>query len=228
MKAKRRSRGKYRSCWISIIVLLALVAVSAVFFTAQARFCAIPTEKSLSQGFIRSVLRSERSEAEIVQHIYDELSWKLAWHGTGMLGWIYFTNTCQGDDCNLDYLYMEMIVKVFDLCMFNRRVWFTTVNTTIDFNEPKVEVEVFHATMWAWPIPIETAENEISLEVSRVKERAIGSIESSVWETYSTLSLKFSRSVDSWSASVYTPSEELIKSVQVGLYDYQIIKEEQQ
>ena len=38
---------------------------------------------------------------------------------------------------------MEMIVKVFDLCMFNRRVWFTTVNTTIDFNEPKVEVEVF-------------------------------------------------------------------------------------
>lgn len=228
MKAKRRSIGKYKSCWISIGILLALAAGLAVFLAVRARFCAIPTEKSLSQGLIRSVLPSERSEAELIQHIYDELSWKLASFGTGMPGWVYFENTCQRDDCILDYLHMEMIVKVFDLCMFSRRVGFTTVTTSIDVNESQVEIKVLQGTMWAWPIPIETTENEISQEVSEVKEAAIAFVGNPVWETHSSLSLKFSRSVDSWSVSVYTPREELFHSVQVGLSNYQVIEEEKQ
>ena len=73
---------------------------------------------------------------------------------------------------------MEMIVKVFDLCMFNRRVWFTTVNTTIDFNEPKVEVEVFPCDhVGIGQSQSKLPRTKYHWSVSRVKERAIGSIE---------------------------------------------------
>lgn len=225
MKNKLPAHRKRR---MLIVLLLVVLAVPAVAFAAWDRFCTIPTDVSFSQGFIRSVLRSDRSEAETIQHVYDELSRKLAWRGTGTLGWVGFQGICKGGDCNLDFLHLEMIVKHFHICMFARRVEFTTVTATVDFGKSKVEFNVLNGTMWPWPIPIATTENEISQEVSQVKEVAIASIENPVWETHSSLSLKFSRSVDSWSVSVYTSREELIHSVKVGLSDYQVIKEEKQ
>ena len=228
MKAMRHAGRTCNSCWIPIILLLAVAAVPLVSYAAWKSFCTIPTEVSLSQGFIRSVLRRDHSESEMIQHVHEKLSQKLAWHGTGMLGWVYFQDMCQGDACILDYLHMEMIVKHFHICMAARRVGFTTVTTTIDFSKSKVEVDVLPGTMWPWPIPIESTDDEISLEVSRVKERAIDSIEDAVWKMHASVTLKFSRSVDSWRVSVYTPHEELIHKVQVDLFDYRIIEEEMQ
>ena len=225
MKNKLPAHRKRR---MLIVLLLVALAVPVVVYAAWDQFCTIPREASFSQGFLRSVLRSDHSEAEIIQHIYDELSWKLASYGTGMPGWVYFENTCQEENCVLDYLHMEMIVKVFDLCMFTRRVGFTTVIASIDVNESKVGIKVVQGTMWPWPIPIETSERDILLEISRVKERAIGSLENLVRQTQSSLLVKFSRSTDSWRISVYTQREELIHFLKVGLSDYQVIEEEKQ
>lgn len=228
MEANRRSRVKHRSCWIAFIVLLALPAVTAVLLAAHARFCATPTEQSLSQGLVQSVLLSESSEAEIIQHIYDELSWKVSSYGTGMLGWVFYEDTCQGDNCDYAYLHMEMIVKIFDLCMFLRRVGYTTVTTTIDVNESTVEIKVLQGTMWPWPIAIKTTERDISLEVSRVRERAVESLADVLREANSSVLLKFSRNSDSWTVSAYTPREELIHSVKVHLSDYRVTEEDMQ
>lgn len=224
MKNKRPMPRAYRTCWSSIILLLAVVAVPAALFAAWASFCTIPTEVPLSHGFKRSVLQNDHSAVEALQLVNNEISRRLAWHGTITFRDSYIRETCRSDTCVLDSLYAEMSVKHFHVCTYSRKVKHTTVVIRIDISKSQVEADLVPGTMW----PDETTVDGIFSDILRIKDLAINSIEDVLWKTYSSLSLEMSRTIDGWSIQAFTPRGELIHSEEVGRSEFHQLKEEKQ
>ena len=106
---------------------------------------------------------------------------------------------------------MDLVLRRPEFCRSISRSIYITVVIDIDMSKSQVEAKVYLGTMW----PEEPFKDPIILEILRVKERAIRSIEDEVWKLHHSLSLKLSRSTESWNLSVYTPQGELIHSVEV-------------
>ena len=224
MKNKRTTHRTYISCWSSIILLLAVIAVSAVLFAAWVSFCTIPKEVSLSNRFIQSVLQNDHSAVEALQLANNEITRGFAWYGTITIRDSYIRETCSVRTCVLDSLSADMSIKQFHICAFSRKVKHTTVTIHIDMSKNQVEVDLYPGTMW----PDETSGDSILSDILQVKDLAINSIKDTVWKANSALSLEMRRRIDGWSIQVFTPHGELINGEEVDRSDYQNIREEKQ
>lgn len=207
MKAKRRpvNRRQLRL----VIILFALITVPTSLFVVWAGFCSIPKEISLSQKLAQSTLQNVYSEAELVRQIFDEVSWKLAWHGSNTLGYVYFKDECQSGLCTLDSLTVDMAISHFDICTWDdRNVKDTSVFIDIEISGSEVIASLAPGILWS----TEAMPTEIYSEIARVKDRVMRSLGAEVWNMYPALTLKFFLYRNSWSMTAYTPDGILIHS----------------
>ncbi len=209
MKAKQRPVNRRRL--MPVIFLFALITAPTSLFAVWAGFCSVPTEISLSQRLRQSALQNVYTEAELVRQIFDEVSWKLAWHGTSTLGYVYFKDKCQSGLCTLDSLTVEMAISHFEICTWDdRKVKHTSVDVDIDISRSEVIASLVPGILWS----TEAMPTEIYSEIARVKNRGILSLGTEVWNMYPGLTLKFFlyRYRNGWSMTAYTPDGILIHS----------------
>ncbi len=207
MKAKRQPVN--RKWPLPCIILIVLVTIPTSLFVVWAGFCSIPKEISLSQRLAQSALQNVYSEAELVRQIFDEVSWKLAWHGSNTLGYVYFKDECESGVCTLDSLTVEMAISHFDICTWDgRKVKDTSVFIDIEISRSEVIASLVPGILWS----TEAMPTEIHSEIARLKDRVMGSLGTEVWNMYPALTLKFSLYRTSWSMTAYTADGILIHS----------------
>ena len=223
MKAKRSSNRKLPA---AIIILLILVAGAVPLLMAMASLCTIPTEVSLSQEFTQSALQSDRSEVDLIELVYNEISGKLAWHGSvDFVGYYGFRYICQPDSCRLDKANVETPVHHYTLCTWERRVRGTIVEVDIELSESRIQTDLYGSKWKSGPKPVW---DEIFENIASIKESTLSSLGSGIWDIHHSLVFRIGKIPGGWIASIRTFDGSLIHWVDTDYIAYQRLKEEKQ
>ena len=228
----KKSKGvAHRKLPVAIICLLVLVTapialLMALVMVIESNFCAIPTEVSFSQQFLQSLLESDHSEVDLVELIYDEVSRNLRWHGAvDFVGYYDFRYICQSDSCELEAASVQTPVHHYPLCTYDRRVRGTIVVVDIDFSESRIETRLYGSKWMSSAGPVW---DEISSDIASIKQYALNSIGSDIWDIHHSLVLRTGKIPGGWIASIRTFDGSLIHWVDTDYIAYQRIEEEKQ
>lgn len=228
MKTKRAAHRKLPVATICLLVLVTapITLLMALAMVMESSFCAIPAEVSFSQEFLQSLLESDHSEVDLVELVYDEVSRNLAWHGTvDFVGYYSFRYICQSDSCDLEAANIQTPVHHYPLCTYERRVRGTIVVVDIDFSESRSQARLYGSKWMSSAGPVW---DDISSDIASIKQYALNSIGSDIWQIHPSPILHIGKIPDAWSISIRTHDRNLIHWEEVDLSEYQIVKEEKQ
>ena len=189
-------------------------------------FCAVPTDVSFSQEFVRSLLESDYAEVDLVELVYDEVSRNLAWYGTADFVVYYdFRYFCQSDSCDWVMADVETPVNHYPLCTYEGRVRGTLVEVDIDFMESQIETRIYG---WGRTSGPGLVWDDISSDIASIKQYSLNSIDSEYWKSHPSLVLEIGNVPDGWIISIHTHGGDLIHWEGVEYSAYKSIKEEKQ
>ena len=221
MKSKRVARRKAPVAFICLLVLVTtpIALLMALGMILESDICAVPTEASFSQEFLQSLLKSDHSEVDLVELIYDEVSQYLAWHGSvDFVGYYDFEYMCQSDYCDLEAASVYTPVHHYPLCTYERKVRGTIVVVDIDFSEPRIETRLYGSRWMSSAGPVW---DEVSSDIASIKQYALNSIDSEYWQIHPSLMLRIGKVPGGWTITIRTGSGKRIHWEEVDYSAYQ-------
>ena len=222
-----------RSWTLAFGCLLVLVMVFFAVFWAWDSFCDIPKELPKPQDFKYLVSSSNRSEAALLERLYDRISRELAWHGdVDSIQPIEFKYFCQSSYCFLKNAYVWISVNDFPICTYERRISATVLEADISFThhrlEPSIKLDIWRSGRLR-KTNVKLLLDDITPDIAAIKEYVLKSIGDDVWDTHSSLSILLRHRRNGWSVEVSTTSpHEFIYHADLDRSEYRNKQEQNQ